>query len=136
MAGNDLELVSNFCNNSDDPLLFTLPIKFCNYNIFCEDVVRDPIFIAITSVGAVILVLGLVGLTWYTILHHIARKFINLPESERMEYMLKIAGEVHRRQELERKLRREVEQHTGAPTQLGTGKEASSEGSSFVTLGF
>jgi hypothetical protein len=69
----------------------------------------------------------------YITMHHIAEKFINLLERERMEYMLKIVGEVSRRPELERKLRREVEQRTGAPAQLGAGKEPS-ECSSCVTL--
>lgn len=136
MAGNDLELLSNFCNNSKDPLLFTLPIKFCDHDIVCEKVLRHPGFIAITSIGAVIVVFVLLVLTWHMTMHHIAEKFINLSESERMEYMLKIAGEVYRRQQLEWKLRREVEQRTGALAQFGAGKEASSEGSSFVTLWF
>jgi hypothetical protein len=92
MADNNLELVSNFCNNPQDPLLFTLPIKFCDHDIFCESVLRHPSFIAITTVGSVIVVFALLVLTWHTTMHHIAEKFINLLESERMECMLKISG--------------------------------------------
>jgi type IV secretory pathway VirB3-like protein len=134
MASNDLELVANFCNNSQDPLLFTLPIKFCDHDFICEGVLRHLAVITIMSVGAVIVVFSLLLLTWHATMHHIAGKFISLSENERMEYMLKIAGEVHRRQELEWKLKREVERRTGTPDHMVTGKEASSEGSSFVTF--
>jgi len=134
MVVNDLELVSNFCNNSNDPLLYTLPIKFCDHNIFREKVLRDPVFIAMVSIGIFIALYGLVLVTWHTVLLGMVGKFIKLSESERIEYMLKVAGSVGRRRELEWKLRREVEQHTGVPAQLSAGKETLSDSSSFGTI--
>lgn len=80
--------------------------------MFCENVLKRPIFIALTSVGVVIVLCALMHSVWITALHQIVGKWINLSESERVEYMLEIAGQVDRRQELEQKFREEAQQRT------------------------
>jgi hypothetical protein len=41
MAHNDLELVSQFCSNSENPFLYTLPKQFCTYDVLCEELLRN-----------------------------------------------------------------------------------------------
>jgi hypothetical protein len=126
MAANDFELVANFCNHTEDPLLFTLPIKFCDYNVFCEEFLRGP-FIIVVLLGVVTVVYALVVLIWDLILHHIVGNFIDLSERDRMEYMLYLAGQVSRRDLLEERFREDAQQRAVAPAQVlrpDNGKEA------------
>jgi len=124
MATNDIELVANFCNHSEDPPFLTLPVHFCDYNIFCEEFVRRPVDIVVVLVGVVIVVYALVVLIWIFTLHHIVGKFIDLQEEDRIKWMLDLAGQVSRRQELEKRFREDTKQHAVAPTLSDFGKEA------------
>ncbi|KAE9362989.1 hypothetical protein N431DRAFT_475171 [Stipitochalara longipes BDJ] len=133
MALNDLELVSQFCNNPEDPLLFTLPIQFCKYNVVCA-VLKSPVNISIISIFATMAAFWVIFMTWYITRKHVATKFITLSENERIEYMLKIARDIDRRTQMERSLERDTLACAGAPAQFGAEKEPQLEASPTVTL--
>jgi hypothetical protein len=125
MAGNtSVELVSIFCNATTHPL-FTLPEEFCD----CEKWLRSPSFIAAISVGVVILVLVLmIGTwhqTWLVTAGNIVIEFFSLPESERREFMMKLAQELSYKELCEWKETQSASQGI-APTRLSTDKVSSS----------
>jgi hypothetical protein len=76
---------------------------------------------------------GLIVLTWTVVLQHIVGKMIDLPEQERMEYMLHIAGQASRREVLERKFKDEALQRVVALAHADIRKEATSESMSLAT---
>jgi hypothetical protein len=123
MAGNQnlTELLSNFCNAPEWPR-YTLPKEFCTWDD--KAWLREPAFITIVSIAAVMTVLTLLFITWDFTRSHMADKFIDLSESERMEYMLQVTGGNGRRGEF---MRRQAERRAIAAAQLGgcpVGKEA------------
>ena len=96
MTGNrELELASEFCNGTEYPQ-HTLPEHFCVPNIM-----EMPGMIPMVIIIAVAVLLVVFWMTWFATMHHIVGNFLDMSERERMEHMLKLAGDVNLRRELE-----------------------------------
>jgi hypothetical protein len=90
--------------------------------VLCEELLRNNFSTTLISIGAAIVVLLVILITWDLTKSHIATKFINLSDVDRMKYMLKVARAVDLGHQMERRLERDAVAAQMPPAQFAAEK--------------